>query len=309
MNENNPIKRRTAPRKAMSLAQTAADGGIARMTVGRSEDGRPLLDFLSEKLGISRRRAKDMMDARGVWVNRHCVWMAHHALHAGDTVEARGATALASQSAAPKPLRILVDAGRYLVIDKPAGLLAVGDDSAETRLRTQLGDPALRAVHRLDRETSGCLLFARDDDAYDAMVDVFRTRRVRKLYNAIVAGRLVQRITTIATPIEGDDARSHVTQLIANEDAALVAVRIETGRTHQIRIHMASKRHPVLGDREHGLTFTHDQRVRSVPRLMLHAADISFDNPLARGEVKAHSPMPADFRRCLQIFGLGKRQK
>ena len=305
MNGNNPITRRAAPRRKTALAQTAADGGVARMTVGRNEDGRPLIDFLSGKLGISRRRAKDMMDQRGVWVNRQCVWMAHHALHAGDTVEARGATSLATHST-PRPLRVLVDAGRYLVIDKPAGILAVGEDSAEERLRAQLGDPALRAVHRLDRDTSGCLLFARDDEAYDAIVEVFRTRRVRKLYNAIVAGRLAQRITTIATPIEGDDARSHVTQLVANDDAALLAVRIETGRTHQIRIHLASKRHPILGDREHGLTFTHDPRVRSVPRLMLHAADISFENPLARGEVKAHSPMPADFRRCLQIFKLGK---
>ena len=299
-----PRKRPPTPRKNAVAAQSAADGGIARLTASRADDGRPLQDFLAEKLGVSRRKAKDMMDARGVWVNRKCIWMAHHTLHAGDVIEARGA---AQASQAPRPIRILVECDRYLVIDKPAGVLSVGEDSAEERLRTQLGDPKLRAVHRLDRDTTGCLLFARDDEAYDAMVEVFRTRRVHKLYNAIVAGRLAQRITTIATPIDGEDARSHVTQLVANEDAALVAVRIETGRTHQIRIHMSSKRHPILGDREHGFTFTHDQRVRSVPRLMLHAADLSFDNPLARGEIRAHSPMPADFRRCLQIFGLGKR--
>jgi 23S rRNA pseudouridine1911/1915/1917 synthase len=299
-------KRPAAARPLSAEAATAAGGGVARFIVSRAEDGLPLQDFLSTKLRLSNRRAKDLMDARGVWVNRQCVWMTHHALHAGDVVEARG---IVSATPARRPLRVVLETPHYLVVDKPTGLLSVGEDSVEERLRAQLDDPALRAVHRLDRDTTGCLLFARGDAAHAAMVEVFRTRRVRKVYNAIVAGRVVQRVSTVASPIEGEDARSHVTTLASSDDASLVAVRIETGRTHQIRIHMASRRHPVLGDREHGITYTHDPRLRSVPRTMLHAADLSFDNPMARGEIKAHCPMPADFRRCLEIFGLGKKKK
>ena len=295
---------RPRPVRLSAQAATAAAGGVARLVVGRTEDGLALLEFLAGKLKLSKRRAKELMDARGVWVNRQCVWMAHHSLRAGDIVEARG---IAPAAQAPRPLRTVLETEHYLVVDKPAGLLSVGPGSVEERLREQLGDPALRAVHRLDRDTTGCLLFSRSDKAYDAMVEVFRTRRVRKLYHAIVAGRVARRVSTVATPIDGEEARSHVTALVGNDDATLVAVRIETGRTHQIRIHLASKRHPVLGDREHGLTFSHDPRLRSVPRLMLHASDLAFDNPMARGEIKAHCPMPADFRRCLQVFGLGKK--
>ncbi len=269
----------------------------------RAEDGQSLQVFLAARLSVSKRRAKDMMDARVVWVNRQCVWMAHHALRAGDVVEARAAVAAPPPN---RPLRVILDDPHYLVVDKPAGCLAVGEDSVETRLRTQLNDPELRAVHRLDRDTSGCLLIARSAKAFEASVEIFRTRRVSKIYHAIVAGRVTRRISTVAAPIDGEDARTHVTLQVANDDASFVAVRIETGRTHQIRIHMAGQRHPVLGDREHGLTFTRDPRIRAVPRLMLHASDLSFDHPLGRGTLHAHSPLPADFRRCLRLFGFGK---
>jgi 23S rRNA pseudouridine1911/1915/1917 synthase len=275
----------------------------ARFVVTRADDGAPLREALAVRLQISGRQAKALLDRRDVWVNRQRVWMAHHRLRAGDVVEVRAGAAVA---APVRPLCVLAADEYYRVVDKPAALLAVGPGSAEELARAQFAEPGLRAVHRLDRDTSGCLLLARTPAAFEAVVERFRTRAVRKVYHAVVAGRVERRATTVDAPVDGERARSHVTLLLPGDDASLVAVRIETGRTHQIRLHLASRRHPVLGDREHGLTRARDPRLRAVPRQMLHASDLAFDHPLARGEFRAHSPLPADFRRCLRIFGLGR---
>ncbi len=273
------------------------------LTVTRGEADQNLQSFLAAKLKLSRRQAKDLLDARQVWVNRQCVWMARHALRAGDTVETRSEI----PAPPPRPLRILTSSGRYLFVDKPAGLLTIGPGGLEERLRRQMGNASLRCVHRLDRETSGCLLVAMDREALEAAVAVFKTRRVVKGYHALVAGRMDSNVTTIDTPLDGKPARTHARRMMANDDASLLHVRIETGRTHQIRLHLAGIRHPVIGDRLHGIKTGRDPRLMRVPRLMLHAAELEMDDPTGgREKLRAHSPMPADFRRCLQIFGLGK---
>lgn len=273
------------------------------LTVCKAEAGQSLQDFLSRRLKLSKRQAKDLLDKRQVWVNRQCVWMARHALRAGDAVEAQ--TALPADHAA-RVLRVLVDAPRYLFVDKPAGMLSIGPGGVEERLRAQLGLPELRCVHRLDRDTSGCLLVARDRAAFDAAVSVFKTRRVIKLYDVLVAGRMTRPVTTIDTPLDGAPARTHVRRVVANDDVTFARARIETGRTHQIRLHLASIRHPVIGDRLHGLKSSRDPRLMRVPRQMLHATELELDDPMGSGRLRAHSPLPADFRRGLQLFGLGK---
>lgn len=273
------------------------------LTVCKAESGQSLQDFLSRRLKLSKRQAKDLLDKRQVWVNRQCVWMARHALRAGDAVEAQ--TALPADHAA-RVLRVLVDAPRYLFVDKPAGMLSIGPGGVEERLRAQLGLPELRCVHRLDRDTSGCLLVARDRAAFDAAVSVFKTRRVIKLYDVLVAGRMTRPVTTIDTPLDGAPARTHVRRVVANDDVTFARARIETGRTHQIRLHLASIRHPVIGDRLHGLKSSRDPRLMRVPRQMLHATELELDDPMGSGRLRAHSPLPADFRRGLQLFGLGK---
>jgi 23S rRNA pseudouridine1911/1915/1917 synthase len=270
------------------------------LTVTAAEDGVSVQELLSRRLRLSRRAAKALLDARAVWVNRQRVWMTRHALRRGDIVEAP-----AAPSAAPPPhLRVLVEDARYLFVDKPAGLLAVGEGSAEEVLRGQLGAPGMRAVHRLDRDTSGCLLFARDAAAFEAAVALFRTRRVVKVYHAVCLGRVTARASTIRLPVEGEPAVTHLRLLSARDEASYVALRIETGRTHQIRLHLASVRHPVLGDRQYGPKFLRDERLRDVPRQMLHATDLELPHPLGSGRLRAHSPLPADFRRCLRVFGL-----
>ena len=275
------------------------------LTVTKAEAGVTLQNFLADRLKLSRRAAKDLIDQRQVWVNRQCIWMARHALRGGDTVEAQAGTA--AQAVQPvKAIRILSETDRYLFADKPYGMLSIGPGGLEEVLRAQTGDEALRCVHRLDKDTSGCLLVAKDDEAFDAAVSVFKTRRVKKLYQFLAAGRIEEAASTIVAPIDGQPAKTTIRRIAFNEDATFGSARIETGRTHQIRIHLASIRHPVIGDRLHGLKTSRDPRFMRVPRQMLHATELEMDDPLGRGHLRAHSPLPADFRRCLQMFGLGK---
>jgi 23S rRNA pseudouridine1911/1915/1917 synthase len=294
---------------------------IESISVQRQSSGKSLQDFLSERFGLSRRAAKAVIDGRNVWVNRRCVWIAHHSLATGDLVELPRAVVAAarrqvgSARAVVEPeerthVRVLAETPHYVVADKPAGVLANADaKSVEAILRVQLNEPNLQAVHRLDRDTTGCLLLARSFVAYQAAVEVFKTRRVEKTYRAIVAGAFPYAHQKIDAPIDDQPAVSFVSREAVGEDASFLRVRIETGRTNQIRRHLASVRYPIVGDRTFGLKHARDPRLMTVPRQMLHAASISLPDPMRSGEtVKAHSPLPADFRSALRLFGMGKKR-
>ena len=298
---------------------------LTALTVGRPDSGKPLLDYLATRFGLSRRAAKAIIDGRSVWVNRRCVWIAHHALKTGDLVEvpkglnglnapkglkgAKGSKDLKGANGAKSHIRVLVELKDFVVADKPAGLLSNGaPGSVEAILREQLGEPNLQAVHRLDRDTSGCLLFARSYAAYLAAVEVFKTHRVRKEYRAIVVGKFPYVHQRIDAPLDGQPAVSHVLREVAGSDASFLRVRIDTGRTNQIRRHLASVRFPIVGDRTFGLKHARDPRLMAVPRQMVHAAALELPDPVVKGgTIKAHSPLPADFRATLKLFGMGRR--
>ena len=311
------------PRPSLSSPRTAAF--LNALTVGRPDSGKSLLDYLATRLGLSRRAAKAIIDGRSVWVNRRCVWIAHHALKTGDLVEVpkglngskgskglkgvNGSKGLKDSNGAKSHIRVLVELKDFVVADKPAGLLSNGGaGSVEAILREQLGEPNLQAVHRLDRDTSGCLLFARSYAAYLAAVEVFKTHRVRKEYRAIVVGKFPYVHQRIDAPLDGQPAVSHVLREVAGPDASFLKVRIDTGRTNQIRRHLASVRFPIVGDRTFGLKHARDPRLMAVPRQMLHAAALELPDPVVKGgTIKAHSPLPADFRATLKLFGMGRR--
>ena len=280
--------------------------------VAREEEGLSLQDFLANRLRVTKRAAKAMLDARVVWVNRRLVWIARHALRPGDTVAfvvRRGTGARQDKTAERRPhIRILWQDDHYLAADKPAGVLTQGRDSAEELLRAQEGNPAIAAVHRLDRETSGVLLFAKTAEALEAAIALFKTHRVLKQYAAIVAGDVERQASTLTETLDGERAVTHLKRLRATADASFLAIRIETGRTHQIRRHLAGIRHPVVGDRQYGVKKSDDPRVLSVTRQMLHAQELELPHPLIPGQhIRAHAPLPADFRAALKLFGLGKR--
>lgn len=273
----------------------------------RVQNGDPkvLQDFLAKKLELSRRGAKDMIDQRRVWVNRKCVWMARFELKTGDEIE----TSKAVPRAPVKfHVRVLWSNEHYLVCDKPAGMVSCDDPkSVEALLREQEGIPTLEAVHRLDRDTTGCLMFAKNHAALTAAIDIFRTHKVSKTYHAIATGAFPYAHMKIEAPLDNQPAVSVVAREAVGDDASFLRVRIETGRTNQIRRHLASVRAPVVGDRVFGLKNARDPRLMQVPRQMLHASTLTLPDPLAlKTEISVHSPLPADFRAALKLFGMGK---
>ena len=295
--------------------------GISSLAVNKP-DPKVLHDFLSLKFGLSRRAAKAMIDGRSVWVNRKCVWIARFALKTGDVVEVPGrvvagakaqgsassASAGQSKPVAKRHVRVLWQNDSYRVCDKPAGLLSCDDPrSVEAILREQESIPTLEAVHRLDRDTTGCLMFAKNHAALAAAIDMFKTHRVSKVYHAVVAGRFRFAHQVIDEPLDGQPAVSRVTREAAGDDASFLRIRIETGRTNQIRRHLASVRFPIAGDRVFGLKNARDPRLMQVARQMLHASTLELPDPMdPHGRIKAHSPLPADFRAALRLFGMGK---
>ncbi len=280
---------------------------VMAFVVSKVESGQSIQVFLSLKLSISKRAAKNLCDDKVVWVNRRSVWMAHHLLHQGDTVEVPSSVKSKGEAAPKAKVRVLIEDDFYLVADKPSGLISVGENSVETVLREQTGQVTLQAVHRLDRDTTGCLLLAKNAAAFAAAVALFKTRRVSKTYQAIVSGKFDRSASTVDQELDGERAVSHIQREAVSKDASFLKVKIETGRTHQIRRHLASIRHPVLGDREYGFKLARDPRLMTIPRHMLHASGLELPHPMLPGKtLKAHSPLPADFRRCLKLFEMGK---
>lgn len=293
--------------------------GLNSLTVNKP-DPKVLQDFLALKFSLSRRTAKAMIDGRSVWVNRKCVWIARFALRTGDLVEipsqvVKGARKQSGSEDARREtkdvrhVRVLWSNESYLVCDKPAGVVSCDDPkSVETILREQEKIPTLEAVHRLDRDTTGCLMFAKNHAAFLAAVEVFKTHKVSKVYHAVTTGSFKYAHQVIDSPIDGQPAVSKVTREGAGADASFLRIRIETGRTNQIRKHLASVRAPIVGDRVFGLKSARDPRLMRVPRQMLHASTLTLPDPLSpHDEISVHSPLPADFRATLKLFGMGKR--
>ena len=281
--------------------------GLASLAVGK-QDPKILQDFLALKFALSRRTAKAMIDGRNVWVDRKCVWIARYALKTGDIVEipqtvVKGAQKQSAQTAAKdgrqpaaegraqprdaaakRHVRVLWQNEHYLVCDKPAGLVSCDDPkSVESILREQENIPTLEAA-----------------------IEMFRTHKVSKVYHAIVAGPFKFAHRIVDTPLDGQPALSRIAREAMSADASFLRVSIETGRTNQIRRHLSSIRFPIIGDRVFGLKNARDPRLMRVPRQMLHASTLTLPDPLSpREKISVHSPLPADFRQTLRLFGMG----
>ena len=246
--------------------------------------------------GLSRRKARAVIDLGGVFVDRARVKVAGRQLRAGQIVEVVVGGVLERGDAGPvlEPAIVHVD-DHVIVVDKPAGLVTAPTPESDRGdlldvLGRRFGEVYL--VHRIDLPTSGLLVFARTRAANKALGEAFRVHDVDREYRAIAIGEVAAQ--TIDRPIAGKRAVTHVAPLEALRDATLVAVRLETGRTHQIRIHLAGIGHPVAGDRQHG-----GERERLFqprpPRLALHAHLLGFTHPAApHPRLQFTSPLPPD---------------
>lgn len=191
-----------------------------------------------------------------------------------------------------------------LLVNKPAGLLAVPgrgadkQDSLSTRVQQQFPDALV--VHRLDMATSGLLVFARGSSMQSRLSQLFRERAVAKRYIAVVAGRLLSAAGEVSLPIGADWAQRPLRRidtehgkpsltryrvLVQGADECRVEMEPVTGRTHQLRVHMAALGHPILGDALYG-----DEA--SAPRLLLHACKLDFVHPLTGAALQFDSSPP-----------------
>lgn len=264
-------------------------------TVKYKQEGLRLFEVIAAELGISKKKAQAALDAKQVLVNGRRVWMKNHTVSEDDRIEV-----LIEERAPtiPKKIQILWHDADYLIVNKPAFLLTnASKESLEAKLQKQTENPALCAVHRLDKETSGCVIFAKNAEAKAAMIPMFKGRDIMKIYRAITIGQFPTSWNEIRTDIEGYMSTTLVKTLDSNKQVSYLELRIETGRTHQIRRHLADKRYPVLGDKKYA--GTGNELSLEQPRQMLHAYRLIFPHPRTKETIRVLAPLPPDFKKCL----------
>jgi 23S rRNA pseudouridine1911/1915/1917 synthase len=288
-----------------------------RRTIGEDEAGQRLDHVLAEPLG-SRSRAQRLIDAGLVTVDGE-QRPKRHVVCVGEVVEVRDEPAPVAAPDAGEPavaLTIAYEDDKLLVVDKPAGLVVHPAAGHWTGTLSQAlaarGIDADRGgiVHRLDRDTSGLLLAAKSEPVLRLLQQELRERRIEREYLALVEGRPPARTGTIDAPIGRDrrDRTRHSTDTDAPRDAVthfeieqalptttLLRVRLETGRTHQIRVHLEAIGHPVVGDPLYG----HAGGL-GLERQFLHAARLAFDHSADGRRVEVRSPLPADLAAALE---------
>jgi 23S rRNA pseudouridine1911/1915/1917 synthase len=223
--------------------------------------------------------------------------------------------------------QIVFEDDHLLVVDKPAGMVVhpgagVSDGTLVQELADKLAggpDPDRPGVvHRLDRDTSGLLVLARSEAVHAALQEAIRRREVEREYLALVAGRLGSRTGTIDAAIGRDRAnrtvmstrtdkpRSAITHFEVVEELpgrSLLRVRLETGRTHQIRAHMLAIGHPVCGDQVYGGSASGS--ALGLTRQFLHSARLVFSHPVTRERLDCESKPPAELHRALDVARRG----
>lgn len=242
--------------------------------------------------GLSRRKARSVIDLGGVYVDRTRVKVAGRTLRAGQVVEIVLGGVIERGEQPEKDYELVHEDPSFVIVNKPAGLVtAPTPESDRGDLLDLLGRRfgEIYLVHRIDMPTSGLLVFARTRDANKILGDAFKAHDVEREYRAVAVGEVAAQ--TIDRPIDGKRAVTHVATLEALKGATLIAARLETGRTHQIRIHLAGLGHPVAGDRQHGGETSRTFLPRA-PRLALHAAVLGFAHPVTGERVKWERPLP-----------------
>jgi len=274
--------------------------------------------FLAGPVG-SRAQAQGLIDSGRVRVDGR-TRPKRHMVRPGERIRVQRVHEVPDDTPSRLELRIAYEDEHLLVVDKPAGVVvhpARGHHSGTLAQalagRGAGGKEPWRAgiVHRLDRDTSGLLVVAKNDHVHRALKSLLAARRLRREYLALVDGRPSARSGTIDAPIGRDRrdrtlvslntdvpraARTHfeIERLLG--EATLLRVVLETGRTHQIRVHMAAIGHPVLGDEHYGGPMRY-----GLTRQFLHAARLSFEHPVTGESIDVRSPLPEDLSRALDM--------
>ncbi len=286
-----------------------------RFVVRPEDAGQRLDQVLAANIeGLSRRKARVLIDLGGVFLDGARVKIAGKMPRKGQTIVAHiggaleratkevGTVARAKDDANLPPYRVVFEDEDIIVVDKPAGLLTAPTPESD---RGNLFDQLKRSfrqtlflVHRIDLDTSGLVVFARNDEANRVLSERIRVHDFDRQYLTVLQGLVSWDKLTVDHPVGGKSAVSHfqVEERIA-AGATLVRVRLETGRTHQIRLHGLHVGHPVLGDRKYG-----QATALQAPRLALHATKLGFVHPRSGELVGWESPLPADLHGWLEVL-------
>ena len=306
-------------------------------TVEKSLPSGRLDAFLRRKFpAVSRVALKRWIEQGHVRVNGQPV-KPTHAPRAGEKIEIRWPEPRPARAQPEKiPLDILFEDQSLLVLNKPAGLVvhpAAGHEE-HTLVNALLhhcgselsgigGVARPGIVHRLDKETSGCLVIAKNDETHMALSAQFAGRKVKKIYNAIVCGKLAGNSGEIHAAIARHP--SHRKRMAVRDDASgraahtswrvlerlnsatFVEAQLHTGRTHQIRVHFQFLGHPLVGDEIYGARQNRkltELTGYQAPRVMLHARELSFIHPRTKESLNFEAQLPADFREALGFLCL-----
>jgi 23S rRNA pseudouridine1911/1915/1917 synthase len=287
------------------------------LIVGPEDAGERLDVFLARTAG-SRAAAQRLIDGGAVLVDG-APRPKRHVVRAGERIAVGELAPAEEPEAPPASFAVAYEDEHLIVVDKPPGVVVHPGAAHRTGTLVQAlagrvagGDDPDRpgVVHRLDRDTSGLLVLARTPEVHGALQAALKRREVVREYLALVEGRPAARRGTIDAPLgrdrrartrmstDTDDARDAVTHFEVERNlpgATLLRLRLETGRTHQIRAHLKAIGHPVAGDPEYGRP-----RMYGLERQFLHAARLAFTHPASGEPLDLRSPLPDDLRATLE---------
>lgn len=282
-----------------------------KWTVPQDQHGTKLIKFLSDNVAAqgSQRALKRAIESNCCKVNGYIERFASYVLRAGDSVTFEFETKN-QETRKWESSRILWEDEHVLLYDKPAGLLC--DPEALTK-----ASDGLLAVHRLDKETSGVLIFAKSEAVRQKFIAMFSDFQVKKSYLALVDGvperqkgveeGFIGKISEngggplygVVAPAKGKPAKTEWNVEKKGRLCAMLKCRPITGRTHQLRVHLKYLGHPILGDYRYRKKFNCPFNAK---RCMLHASEISFPHPVTHQQINVRSPLPEDFKRCYREY-------
>ena len=258
----------------------------------RAEKGERLIDAVARGAG-SKKRAKRLIDEGLVSVNYKKELSYRRPMKGGEVV----IFPLPENLFKRPEVELLAQKEKVWVFNKPPFITSnEGKGSLEELIRKEF-NPKLKVAHRLDKQTSGAILAVEDGKTFEKLKEIFKRREVEKEYLALVKGEL-QGKRVIKTPLDGREAITIVEPVERFRGATLIRAKIETGRKHQIRRHLAQIGHPIVGEFEYYRGGWKEELLYA-PRILLHAKRVALKTPEG-GKLEVEAELPEDFREFLE---------
>lgn len=301
-----------------------ANNAILTYVVGPADDGVKLRTIIRKRMNVSRRLATKLKFTEdGITVNGSRLYM-DAVLKTGDEVAIKLPIETSEHiEPQPMPLDVRYEDDSLLIVNKPTGLIVhptlghYKDTLANGVMHywLQKGEQfRFRPVHRLDEHTSGLVVIAKNAFVHNQLSEQLQSKTIEKIYTAIVHGKVKEVSGTLSGPIDRDPqephkrivtddgypAVTHYTVLRSWPSATQLEIRLETGRTHQIRVHMQHFGHPLIGDPMYQLPEYAHAWQDAIGRQALHASQLAFAHPISGERIHVEAPLPDDMVRLLE---------